>query len=290
MVSPIRILDNDLSSSVFNIAPEKNEKLDAIIKKYSPCLVFNEDKNFKIRVNTGSKEIKLPTVALEYIWCGCYFFYVIYQESCAANSKNEDEFDINGNDRTRNALSLYKWGINQISDNPYQAWPEEQVKPTLDNCSEDIEMTNELYLCAIAWIIHHELAHIYHSHENIPLNDEYSREQEKQADQSATEWILKGVTDKNKLTKRGLGVAIATLLITSQDILAGEFKETTHPKSFKRLYDAVTLYFNDEDHLVYAFSTVICHLNMRLASMDISKSDSETWRENLERCITAFSR
>ena len=289
-VSPIRVLDSDLINSAARIAPEKFEPLEGFRINYDPCVVFTNDQKFCFTVNTESKKIKLPTVALEYLWCACYAFYAIYQDYVLANQCSTNEFDLNGNERSRKAFSLYKWGIEQLNQTPKE-WPRDNVKPEVGSgINEDIRVANELFLCSAAWIIHHEFAHIYCDHQNKPLNNEESRKQEKEADNSATKWILEGVSDEAILKKRGLGVAIAALVITAQDILAGEFKETTHPRSFQRLYDALSPYFQDPDHLVYAFSTVICHINMSIGGIEIAKNDDETWKENLETCLVQFSR
>lgn len=288
-VSPIRTLDKDLINSIARIAPEKFDDIEKIRIIHDPCVVFTNDKKF-FRVNLESKEIKLPTAALEYLWCACYSFYVIYQEYVSTNYCFTKEFDLNGNERLQKALSLYKWGLKQLNQRSRE-WPRDNAKPQVELIvNEDILIANELYLCAAAWIIHHELAHIYQDHNNAPLINEESRAQETEADNSATNWILKGITDEAVLKKRGLGVAIATLALTAKDIITGEFKEKTHHKSFQRLYDALSPYFLDPDHVVYAFSTVICHMNMAIVGMDIQKKDDETWKENLETCLVKFSR
>jgi len=290
-VSPIRKLDGDLMNSVARIAPEKCAELKSFRIEYDPCAVFTNDRKFSFRVNTESKEVKLPTVAMEYLWCACYTFYVIYQEYCKANQRIAIELDFSNNEKAKEAISLYKWGMAQLDASPPEKWPTGKARPELSSAaSEDVRVANELYLCAGAWIMHHEFAHIYHGHGNEPLNNEISREQEAEADKSASEWVLGGVLDDAILKKRGLGVAVAALVITAQDILAGEFKEETHPKSFQRLYDTITPYFQDPDHLIYAFSTVICHLNMAIGGMDIVKNDNETWKGNLESCLVQFSR
>jgi peptidase U49-like protein len=291
-VTPIRELDADLIDSVARIAPEKSDNFNDLRLKYDPCAVFTNDKKFSFRVNTESKEIKLPTVALEYLWCACYAFYVLYQEYRAANQSDEIHFDANGTHRSRTAMSVYRWGVEQIGHSPSEVWPPDLPRPAADtpNGNEDIAVANELYLCSASWIIHHELAHIYCGHNNEPVNDEESRAQEQEADDSATKWILEGVSDAAVLQKRGLGVVIAVIVITTQDILAGELKETTHPRSFQRLYNVLDKHFHDADHLVYVFSVVIFHLNMAIAGMDIEKDDAETWKANLETCLVQFSR
>lgn len=253
--------------------------------------MFTNDKHFSFRVNTETKEIKLPKAALEYLWCACYAFYIIYREYSIANADQSAEFDLDKNEKTRDALSLYKWGILQLEQSTPKEWPKDKAKPEKSATThEDIKVTNELYLCAAAWILHHEFGHILLNHKNSPINNEHSRAQEREADESATKWILDGVTDEDKLQKRGLGIAIAALVLTSRDILAGEFKETTHPKSFERLYEAINPYFPEQDHLVYAFSTIILHVHMAIAGMPIIKDDNETWKENLETCLVQFSR
>ncbi|UMO89908.1 hypothetical protein HP572_10485 [Pectobacterium sp. PL64] len=291
-MTPIRELDSDLINSVARIAPEKIDELDSFRLQHDLCAVFTNDKKFSFRVNTESKEVKLPTAALEYLWCACYAFYVLYQEYGVANQNNAIQFDANGTERSRTAMSVYRWGIEQLSKNPGEEWPLNLPAPvantTNSNC--DIKVANELYLCSASWIIHHEFAHIYCGHKNEPINDEESRAQEKEADDSATKWVLEGVSDEAVLKKRGLGIVIAALVITTQDILAGEFKETTHPRSFNRLYEILVNYFHDPDHLVYAFSVVICHINMTVAGMDIDINGEETWKGNLETCLVQFSR
>lgn len=291
-MTAIRRLDSDLINSVATIAPEKIDDLEDFRIQHDPCAMFTDDEKFSFRVNTESKEIKLPTVALEYLWCACYAFYVLYQEYNTAHKKNAIQFDANGTERSREAMSLYMWGIEQLGENPSEEWPPHLPAPiaNVTDPNSDIRVANELYLCSASWIIHHEFAHIYCGHKNDPVNDEESRAEEREADESATRWILEGVSDEAILKKRGLGVVIAALVMTTQDILAGEFKETTHPISFQRLYDILENYFEEPDHLVYAFTVVICHINMTVAGMSIEIDDEQTWKENLETCLVQFSR
>ena len=290
MVSPIRVLDESLVYSIARIAPEKFHELENFHFVHDLRAVFTNDNKFSFRVNTLTKEIKLPTVALEFLWCSCFSFYVIYQVYCR-NANNRGIFELNSNERTQTALLLYRWAYAQLTRNIPEPWPEDLPMPDSSvNACEDIKVANELYLCSVAWIMHHEIGHIIFSHENNSLSHELSRQQERQADESSARWILDGVKDEAVLKKRGLGVAIAMLALTSQDILAGTFRETTHPKSFERLYYAITPYFDDPDHLVYAFCTVICHFSMALNGMQITKDDNATWRKNLESSFLLFNR
>ncbi|MFZ1643677.1 MAG: phage exclusion protein Lit family protein, partial [Candidatus Contendobacter sp.] len=205
-MSPIRVLDRDLINSVARIAPEKLNALESFHIEHNPCAVFTNDQKFSFSVNTESKEIKLPTAALEYLWCACYAFYVTYQEYSAANARSSSDFDINGNQRIREALSLYQWGREQLQQAAPREWPSDKAKPDISATAiEDVRVANELYLCAAAWIMHHEFAHIFHNHKNTPINNNESRVQEAEADKSATAWILDGVCDEAELKKRGLG-------------------------------------------------------------------------------------
>lgn len=161
-MTPIRELESDLISSVARIAPEKIDDLNAFQLKHHPCAVLTNDGKFSFRVNTESKEIKLPTAALEYLWCACYAFYVLFQEYSAQNQGAATQFDINATDKSRTAMSVYRWGIEQLAENPNKNSPPDFPDPKFE--SEDVKVANELYLCSASWIIHHEFAHIYCGH------------------------------------------------------------------------------------------------------------------------------
>lgn len=289
---PIRFLDEFLRQSISTIAIEKSKEIEKLCNENDILIHFTDDPEFCFEVFPEKKEKKvaISTITLEHLWCACYFFYVLYQEYSDFDCEVLSEFDTKKNAKINAALHLYQWSIQQIDEKEQLNWPNNELKPDNSKSGDDINVTNELYLCAVSWMLHHEIAHIKHGHRSEALNNQFSREEEREADTTATHHILHGVNDEKILQKRGLGVVIAILVLISQDILAGEFRQTTHPRSFERIDNAVTPYFKDPDHLVYAFSTVIFHYHMKKTQMYIEKDDNNSWKENFESCLVTFSR
>ncbi len=291
MKSPIRVLDKDIINSLSRIAPEHQKKLEELIVEFDPEAVFTDDEGFGFRVDTKNKAIKIPTVALEYLWVAFYTFYLTYQKYTEAQESNTGKFfHLQSDPELKLALEMYEWSNNSLTNINRVCWKEHYPSP--EKKTEDIEsnesVATELFLCAIAWILHHEIAHIYHHHPNKPYSNTESIDQEKEADISATKWILGNITDPKTLQKRGIGVAIAVLAITSQDILSGGFTSTTHPKSFERLYDAIDPYFIDANHTVYAFITIILHLHMTIRGLKVDTDSGDSWREYFTNCLLAL--
>ena len=292
MRSPIRVLDEDIISSLLRIAPEKEQELLDFRGQYDPEVLFFDKKGFSFSVNTEDNQIRLPTQSLEFLWCASYVFYLIYKKYTDCQLSGEsDQFDLHGDSELRSGMKLYHWSISNLSSPSSGEWVDEAARPAQSNSNptEYELIADELFLSAIAWILHHEIAHIYNKHPNVPCTDAESREQEREADKSATSWILGEESCPKKLSKRGMGIAIATLVITTQDLLSGEFKETTHPKSFERLYDALDGHF-DNDHVVYAFSVIILQVHMVLAGQHIDLSEDIPWKELFTNCLIQLSR
>jgi hypothetical protein len=287
MKSPIRVLDQDIINSLLKIAPEHQEKLEEFKVKFDPEVFFTSDRKFSFRVDTENKVIKIPTVSLEYLWCASYTFYLIYQKyTIAHNSSTDKVFDLQSDPELKLALEMYQWSNNSLRNKDGFCWKENYPSPqkNTEDMESDESIATELFLCAIAWILHHEIAHIYHQHPN-QTTDAESRAQEKEADSSATKWILENITDSKILQKRGLGIAIAVLAITSQDILSGSFNATTHPKSFERLFDVIDPYFIDENHLVYSFITIILRFHMTIRGLEIDINSGDSWKDDFTNCL-----
>lgn len=292
MASPIRCLDEDIISSLLRIAPEREQELLNFRDKYDPEVLFFDKKGFSFSVNTEQNQIKLPTQSLEFLWCASYVFYLIYKKYTDCQQANvSDQFDLHGDVELRSGMELYRWSITNLSSSSSCEWPDETACPAKSNsqATECELIADELFLSAIAWILHHEIAHIYNKHPNEPTTYEESREQEREADKSATTWILGDEDCPKRLKKRGVGIAVAALVITTQDLLSGEFKETTHPKSFERLFSVLDGSF-DDDHLVYEFSVIILQTHMTLAGHNIDLSENIPWKDLFTNCLIQLSR
>ena len=189
---------------------------------------------FSIRIDPNRKQIILPITALEYLWACTFYYIVLYQECVKAQSEGCVDFDLERlNDRLRRAEQLFNWAYKNINNNKLEDWPHNLPSPDASlNC--DINVANELFLCALAWIIHHEIAHVTLKH-NILIHG-ITINEEKMADIKATEWILDMLqSGDDRLKKRGYGIAIAILTLQSLEVNATNNSHLTHPRPHERL-------------------------------------------------------
>ena len=288
--SPIFELKASIEQCLERIAPEKKSEISKLYEKYEPKFCYSNIQDFSVSVDTSTSRVTMSVYTLEYLWAACYTYYLIYQKYQTANRDGASEFDLHGDSELVAVMKFYKWGQTRVTKGSnITAWVDTYPNPK--NTDSLSQVANELFLCALAWILHHEIAHVYHAHPNIAGSNEESREQEKEADASATNWIMNAVTDQAMVKKRGLGISIAILAMTAQDILSGNFDKETHPRSFERLDNALVSYFNDEDHVVYAFSTTILHVSMTLSGLPIDLgSEQDTWKDHFVNCLISLSR
>jgi hypothetical protein len=134
------------------------------------------------------------------------------------------------------------------------SWP--SVLPSPESEGDHIKLANELFLCALAWSIHHELAHITLQHELIVSSD-VAIKQEKAADLEATRWVLDDLkSDDLRLTKRALGVATGVLALQSLEVESKIEGLKTHPPAQERVHYCLTRYELDNEQLVLAYTAV----------------------------------
>jgi hypothetical protein len=131
--------------------------------------------------------------------------------------------------------------VNQLSQD-YQPWRSEtpMPQPITEGRERSIleAVTNELMLCATAWILHHELAHIDREH----VGALQSVEEEKDADREATSWVMDQSPPGLATKKRGLGIAIATISIAMFEMFRRRRRTSapTHPNPAMRIFSALS--------------------------------------------------
>ena len=128
------------------------------------------------------------------------------------------------------AAQLLLWSKRNLTSNLFEEWPKGYPKPNQNRPEGSLlHQADEAFLCAIAWIIHHEIGHITLNHGS--LMTVRSRDEESEADDRATEWVLDSVTDPEMITKRSYGVV--TALMAVRGFSKGG---VTHPEPEERLY------------------------------------------------------
>jgi len=263
---PITDLKDSVEAAVLNIAPEKIELLHEVFDKHQPTFEWPDRAAQLPSVEPRTGRINIPPAAAELIWAAAHQYWVIYTEYVEDQKAGKHEFDLTANQRRVSAQLAFTWAQSYFKkpSNPRIAeLPAPSYKPVE---SSDIHVANELFLAAIAWILHHEVAHLRLNHPSISA---ISREEEKEADLEATHWIFSTECTPEERKKRALGMCVALLVITSIDLESGTFNDASHPKVFDRFdycLDAVGL---EDDHVAYSFAVLMIRLHLAAGKHDL---------------------
>lgn len=239
--SPVCLLLPAVFDSIVKIAPEQADELS---KRNLPAFRLTDKAGLAFSAATEDTPpvVSIPLRGLEYLWALSYSTWVIHEHYCRPG-RTEAELDFGASDDSRPIPRLLLWALENQGTRTYALWPRETPMP--QPLIEGREMrplleavTSELMLCAVSWILHHELAHIQKGHSaTAPLLQD-----ESEADRAATAWIMDGASSGIVTAKRGFGIAIATVGIAMYELLrarAGQPRGGTHPNPADRIFRAL---------------------------------------------------
>lgn len=271
---PILELDQYIAQCAARISPTRATELGQFSDAKGLSIEYTDDKKFSIRVNLSTNTIKLPIGALNYLWCATHLFFTLYQAYVANQQAGKTTLDTSGNAETNAAVNLFNWARDDLISSEL-VWPTNALKPTLDHQSGDcIHFSNEIFLAALAWIIHHERAHVELEHQGNSKGSESVR-QEMDADRSASEWLMTGCATELERQKRAFGIStglLAMALIDNPKLKIPEVK--SHPPDMERLLDNLDIARLDKENLVYAYSFVV--LQFCISQYDLKQAESDT--------------
>ena len=293
MRSPICLLETQIAGAPFNVAPEKASRCLQYRDDHRFDVIFVDEKKFRIRVRSNKEdqhpEIVLPIASLEYLWSFSHHCWVLTQEYAAAQRRGLETFDCLGTERLKQSSTLLDWAKSNLLQSGVDQWPEVGPRPKNDEHSiDDSRVATELFLCALAWIMYHEIAHVVKNH---PLLDtSISEQEEREADKFATNWLLDGLTgNDSRLRKRALGISVAVLTIQSLEIESVGCLKNTHPKAHDRIFNNTDAYKYENDEAVEAFCTVVLQYLFNEKSIE-ANVDGSKFSEILSDLLFDFSR
>ena len=230
-------------------------------------LAFSNDSGFNIRVDMSTHEATLPVATLEYLWACAHLLWVLYQEYTAAQERLEEQLDLASRPNVCDAIDVLNWARNNQAVSGVEVWPEALPRPASGATGSAVSVANELFLVAIAWIIHHEIAHVRANHP--AMHRTYAVKQELEADEIATDWILDNCQDPAQRKKRELGMVTALLAMQLLDEPSGvETYVRSHPPTVERLYACLERAQVDNDGAPRAFAAVA--MQWHLSQYDLS--------------------
>lgn len=282
MPSPINELLNAIASSPFRVAPEAADKLNDVISEKTLFLEFCDDQRLFAELLPKKALIRLGVPFLEVLWSAAHAFIVIFSEYQSENKLGQSMFDVGGTPRREMAYRLYRELLEAHTARKPIEWPSKEILPMrFPQEGTDNFVANELFLVAISWIIHHEIAHARLAHQEVTVAPIF---EENQADQAATRWIFENEQETQPQHKRAMGVATAVLVLLAYDLEAGRTHSITHPPTFERLIlnlDATGL---GDNEMIYAFALVL--LEIHLVQYEI-KYEIDRESSFQEMCVSA---
>ena len=304
MKSPIHILLDHFFASLAAIAPEKADDLKREIEDHGVSFVIEDtEKPFFFFTNPKTKTITAGVGCLGRLWATAYGYFCLYQAVADARSRNADvrELNLKAHERLKKASTLLEWTVHVEVElagarkakqpTPQFDWPSDLPKPIPNPAyASDEHVADELFLCAAAYILHHELAHIRLDHKPSSDSDKM-RKLEEQADEAAAKWILGGLDESDpRFLKRALGVALALSWLASLAVFVPE-DQKRHPPSCERLFAIIEMFVKDSNHLVWAFVGTVLRANLEARSMIYDKNrEATSFKDDVQYCIGVFKK
>ena len=202
--SPLSETLNYVFRAIFNIVPEMKNEIAEIIGSKHIKLQLVDDGNVTMMANVDKRRVRFGIRTLELFW-GISCRIGISLNGAIEEHNNTDE----------EAKGLLSWIKKNFKKSNYII-PSEMI-PTMTSSTR--QLVDEIFLAAIAWMLHHELIHIEKDHPapEFELDGEYIRI-EKEADKLAAERIIEPTTTGSKMReKRMLGILVAVFGISYMD-------------------------------------------------------------------------
>lgn len=282
-LTPISVLFGAIAASAFRVAPEAAARLEAEIARLRISLEYSDDPQVYAEYVVSDAKVRLGVPFLSALWTAAHAYIVTYHEYQLAQRKGARYFSLAQVPRVVDAYTLYRSAREAVAQCKSFAWPHDATKPLRYPFEHsDGYAANELFLVAVSWIIHHEIAHGRLGHEELTVA---SRLQETQADSAATRWICEGESDNLRLHKRAMGVGTAIVFLLALDLQVGRLSTTTHPPSFERLMSNLDLVGLGDDQMIYAFAFVL--VDIHVAEHSINDDDIDRDGTFRDMCVSA---
>ncbi len=285
LTSPIKYVIRFLPHALANIAPEKYNEL---ITHYMPLRLVADDTHiWKCCVDTKNREIKISRGLIEMLWCASYAYYLFYSKHVVGMSffENRVAIDIQSDREVDQALQLLAWAYDRSTGLRQDVeWPPESPAPSENMPLGSFEaVASELCLCAVAVLLHHELAHLNFQEDQFDTTVLLERN----VDYAAIDWILGSCENERsaQFIKRSFGIAVAFEVLTAHDIYRGSFTDLTHPSSYDRLINNLDRYITDPNHITWAFTCAMLTLHFNRAQIQLPLEEFASFRE----CVNAFA-
>jgi hypothetical protein len=277
MQSPIHLIMANIHNAIVNCAPERKEEFDKTFPDFT--IEYFDANEWMCDVDVATKYIRLSRSIVELLWCATYSYGIMYNHVAEGKQPDGSTIDLSHVPEITQARELLVWAYsNYLYPKSATPWPNHLPQPS-ENESQDEEFATEICLMAIAYFMHHEFAHIRLQH-SPEASEEAHVDMERDADFEAAHWILPSALDKKKVefVKRCLGIGIALQVMATKGMYTGWFGGYTHPRSFDRLYNTLSMHVEDPNSIIWAVIMFIMKLHLNNANIPIQEKEQSTFK------------
>jgi hypothetical protein len=260
-------------------APERAPALDELIA--SVQLSFPDAGSFVCEYRPITRIVVVSRKVLEIVWASSYAYFVVYKRVFEELPQNEHTVvDLHADPVLSPAADLLFWVHNDWhlkQDNPWPAGLPQPAATTVNGSNE--RYATGIFDIAMAFILHHELAHHRLRHSDS------EHEAEHDADYEAARWLLDGLSETSSAFQyRAYGIATALGILSARAIHRETFSSPTHPRAFDRLFNTLGRFIKEGHHPAWRMAVVILRLHLEASRIQIPVGKYRDARE----CVNAY--
>lgn len=277
--SPARWLVPRVTGAPSRAAPERAAELDEMIATVR--LSFPDLGSLLCEHQPDTGIVVVSRKVLEIVWASSYAYFVVYRRVFEELPQDEHAIiDLHADPVLGPAADLLFWVHNDWLLERDTPWPANLPQPT----PSPVDDSNERYATgifdiAMAFILHHELAHHRLGH----FGSEHETEHD--ADYEAARWLLEGLSETSSAFQyRAYGIAAALGIFSARSIHREVFASSTHPRAFDRLFNTLDRFITNGHHPAWRMAVVILRLHLEASRIQIPVA---TYRDARE-CVNAY--
>lgn len=312
MPTPLEHLYPYILPALERVAPEKAREIQRLVKELGIRFVFDDTSpNMVFKSDHADNTIKIGLRALERLWVRAYAYVYLYEHITKLQLADVSarDFDLTKDPNLSNAMTMLAWAVDverrlteagADGDPGDVSWPSHFPRPPQSPPRNSLEnAADELFLCALAAVLHHEVGHLARKHDprTLPRRDpaiidpekdpakieadRISIGREKEADAWSAEWLLEGLDPRDdRFLKRVIGTSLGYLWLATRNIHTGFWLTNNHPPAWDRLYQNLKQYVDTDTHPVWLFAAYILQLHLQAIREDPtvdSVNSGEEW-------------
>lgn len=246
-----------IPNSIYSISSHSDAENEAYVGDLSINVVKND--KFIFGTYPQKREIIFSTKVIDLIWITAYATGVMYHTVCKNQDINKEIVEIDINEpKLKTAVNMLESVYQSLKDESALEWDERWPIPDLKSENQDIDLANNLMLGAMAFIFHHEIAHIRQEQDICGIQRELD------ADMKAANWILG--EDSNKETQ-GLAIVSALIVLNVCGIRLQWWDGIIHPFVYDRLLIVLESFFAQTPNSpVWSYPSVVITTTLALTN------------------------